>query len=228
MSSLTEVYERIRAGDVRARDEFFRQNLGLVWAVVNRYSHLGEKEELFQVGSIGLLKAIERFDPARGTKFSTYAFPLIVGEIRNFIRDQGDVKVSRKMREIARAAQKILESQGQNITFKAVSEQLGVAEDSLLLAMEASRDAAPLEEAPTLDNMGDFSDSASSRMDVEYALRKIDPILREVVLRRFFQFRSQAEVAQELGMSQAQVSRKEKEALRRMKALLEVRIPASS
>lgn len=220
--SLEAVFKKIRDGDTSTRDRVFEENTGLVWACVKRYAGLLETEDLFQLGAIGLLRAIDRFDPAYGTAFSTYAFPYIMGEIRRHLRDNTPVKVSRRLKEIASQSQRIsrdlVASTGQEPSVTEIASLLGVQPDLVLEALEAARPILYLDE---LSGYGETGESEPAhRMDLEDALGSLDPSLERVIRGRFFDGKTQQELADEMGISQAHVCRLEKKALQSLRSLL--------
>lgn len=230
--NIREIFARIRAGDAGARDEFFQRNTGLIWACVKKYAGLSEKEDLFQLGAIGLLKAIDRFDPSYGVAFSTYAFPLIMGEIRRYLRDGGPVKIGRRLKEIGLQARKISdqkrEETGKEPAASEIAEQLGVSVDLLLSALDATSPLVYFEEASSASSdvavTGEFSSQEASlvdSIDLREALNKLSPRERFIVEGRFFMGKTQSEISQKIGLSQAQVCRLEKEALLKLRMLLE-------
>ncbi len=230
--SLEVVFRKIREGDTHERDRVFNDNTGLVWACVKRYAGLLDKEDLFQLGAIGLLKAIERFDPSYGVAFSTYAFPHIMGEIRRYLRDNAPVKISRRLKEIALAAQRvsreIAASSGSDPPVSEVAFRLGLDADVILEALEAARPVLYLEDLPGYSQErredpgepGEVSLGEAHRIDLEDALNSLDDDLQQVIRGRFYMGKTQQELAEEIGISQAHVCRLEKKALLLLRAYL--------
>ena len=215
------------AGDRRARERLVTRNLNLVHHVVRRYRMSGhDPEELFQVGCLGLVKAVDRFDPDRGTRFSTYAVPLILGEIQRHLRDAAPPGLGRgayRLAQQARAVEDRLASErGRAPSAGEVAEALGVSGAELALALEAARRPASLDEVTTTENEGGrplYERLAAGGLEgwEEAVLRaligRLPPRQRQVVVLRYFRDRSQAEVGALLGLSQPQISRLEKRAV---------------
>lgn len=212
-----------------------QQHLGLVGSVARRFAGLGyEHEDLFQIGCIGLIKAAERFDPDYGVRFSTYAVPLILGEIRRFLRDDGPVKVSRGTQQLARQARKAEEELsarlGRDVSAAEVAAAVEAPLSEVIAALDAQR--APLsifepighdEGGMTLEErLGSESPipAAEDRLALQSALADLAPRDRTLIVRRFFENKTQAAVAAELGVSQVQVSRLERRALAQLKLML--------
>lgn len=226
-----ELLERAKEGDKASRDKIFEQNAGLIRACALRYRGLAELEDLFQQGAIGLLKAIDRFDPSYGVEFSTYAVPVILGEIRRYLRDNLPLRIPRHFREIALKARKIeaelCVSRGREPSAKEVARAMGIELSELVEALESVR--APLEldgirEEEGRDTIGDPRYPAADLGGTEYldlriALERLPPRLQTILVLRHFQGKTQVEVARDLGLSQAQVSRLEREALFQLRHL---------
>ena len=207
-------------------------NLNLVRHVARRYAGMGlDEEDLFQVGCIGLLKAVDRFDPARGTRFSTYAVPLILGEIQRYLRDSAPAGLGRgahRLASLARAAEeRLARERGRAPTAAEVAAAVGVDPGELALALEAARRPASLDEAPPGGDEGarplGERLAAPGGLDVDAAtlralLLRLPPRQRRIVELRYFRDRSQAEVGALLGLSQPQISRLERQALDRLRA----------
>lgn len=220
------LFHRAHAGDAAARDELFAANTGLIWASVRKYGGLLEKEDLFQLGAIGLLKAIDRFDPSYGTAFSTFAVPHILGEIQRNLRDSGLIKIQRRMRELSyladRTRREIVARAGEEPPLSKIAEILGVSLDALCEANEAVAAVLYLEDLPGYSAESHAVESETSAgadsLDLRLAVEKLDGDLRAVIEGRFFGGKTQSEIAEELGISQAQVSRLEKRALFSLRA----------
>ena len=218
---------RVQAGDRAAEEALLQENMPLVAAIARRYQNCGlGQEDMLQLGSIGLLQALRRFDPDRGLCFSTYAVPLIAGEIRRFLRDDGMVKFSRETKSLALKIQRIRREQG-DLTVEELSRQLQVSMEDITAAM-ASREGALSLDAPTDEDGADlqsFLGSADANTEQEALrraeLRELFAVLsqreRQVLYLRYFRDRTQSEVGQRLGLSQVQISRIEKKALLRMR-----------
>ena len=218
---------RVQAGDQAAEEALLRENMPLVAAIARRYQNCGlAQEDMIQLGSIGLLQALRRFDPDRGLCFSTYAVPLIAGEIRRFLRDDGMVKFSRETKSLALQIERVRREQG-DLTVEELSKVLHVPLEDITTAL-ASRTAALSLDAPTDEDGADLqtflgSDDADTEQDAlrRVELRELFAVLsereRQVLFLRYFQDRTQNEVGKRLGLSQVQISRIEKKALLRMR-----------
>ena len=218
---------RVQQGDRAAEEALLRENLPLVAAIARRYQNCGlAQEDMLQLGSIGLLQALRRFDPDRGLCFSTYAVPLIAGEIRRFLRDDGVVKFSRETKSLALKIERIRREQG-DLTVAELSSLLQVPSEDITAAL-ASRTGALSLDAPTDEDGADLqtflgSADANTEQDAlrRAELRELFAVLsereRQVLFLRYFRDRTQSEVGQRLGLSQVQISRIEKKALLRMR-----------
>jgi len=218
---------RLQAGDRAAEAQLLQENMPLVAAIARRYRNCGLlQEDMLQLGSIGLLQALRRFDPDRGLCFSTYAVPLIAGEIRRFLRDDGMVKFSREAKSLAIQIERVRRERG-DLTMEELSQVLGVPVEDITAAL-ASRESALSLDAPTEEDGADLksflgSDDVSTEQEAlrRVELKELFAVLtereRQVVFLRYFQDRTQAEVGRRLGLSQVQISRIEKKALLRMR-----------
>lgn len=221
-------------GDKAARDTLVTENLGLVWSVVRRFDNRGlDREELFQIGSIGLIKAIDRFDVDYEVCFSTYAVPVIMGEIRRFLRDDGIVKVSRSLKEnnwkIQRAKEELCRKLGREPRLEELAEATGLTSEEMVLAMESGRevesiyrsvyqsDGSELSLAEKLAEQRNDQELLENRMLVEHLLGELTPQEQTLIRLRYFEDATQSQTAQVLGTSQVQVSRLEKKILLRMR-----------
>ena len=225
--TFTDNIRRLQAGDQVAEERLMEENMPLVAAIARRYRNCGlVQEDMFQLGSIGLLQALRRFDPDRGLCFSTYAVPLIAGEIRRFLRDDGMVKFSRETKSLAIQIERIRREQG-DLTLEELSARLRVPAEDIAAAM-ASRTAALSLDAPADEDGADLqtflgSADADTEKDAlrRVELRELFSVLsdreRQVLFLRYFQDRTQNEVGRRLGLSQVQISRIEKKALLRMR-----------
>jgi len=233
MSLGKKIFEKIKKGDQRAREQFFNANTGLIWACVKRYSGLLDQEDLYQLGAIGLLKAVDRFDPSYGVSFSTYAVPLILGEIRRYLRDSSSIRVSRRLKEIALMAKKVSEKiktlTGREPSVKEIAEEIGVEVDTLCEALDATSPVLYLEDLAVQQDrtglhapMGDEERSLEI-FDLKEALSRLDENMRLIIEGRFYLGKTQHELSSELGISQAHVSRLEKKALFLLKRFLQGR-----
>lgn len=227
-----ELLERAKQGDKASRDKIFHQNVGLIRACALRYRGLGDLDDLFQQGAIGLLKAIDRFDPSYGVEFSTYAVPVILGEIRRYLRDNLPLRIPREFQELALKARKIeaelYSSTGREPSVKEVAGAMGIEVSELVEALESLRPPVELDglrEEAGRDTIADprypaTGDSYGTEyLDVKIALERLPPRLRTILVLRHFQGKTQVEVARDLGLSQAQVSRLEREALLQLRRL---------
>ena len=217
--------KKAQQGDIASRDEFFESNLGLVKSIAKRFTGRGtDFEDLCQIGSMGLLKAIGKFDIASGFSFSTYAVPLIMGEIKRFLRDDGMIKVSRSIKELGAKAYRVrekLEKDGDEVSVSQIANVLGVAVSELVVALDAVREVVSLNAS---DDGREKIDCIVQPMydvdrkifikDILDELPKRDKLLVEM---RYFKGKTQAETAQVLGISQVQVSRCEKGILKRLR-----------
>ena len=225
--TFTDSIRRLQAGDQAAEERLMEENMPLVAAIARRYRNCGlVQEDMLQLGSIGLLQALRRFNPDRGLCFSTYAVPLIAGEIRRFLRDDGMVKFSRETKSLAIQIERIRREQG-DLTLEELSARLQVPAEDIAAAL-ASRTAALSLDAPADEDGADlqtFLGSANTDTEKD-ALRRVElrelfSVLsereRQVLFLRYFQDRTQNEVGKQLGLSQVQISRIEKKALLRMR-----------
>lgn len=245
MEDTNSLLARAHAGDKAARDQLVQDNLGLVWSIVRRFSGRGQElEDLFQIGVIGLLKAIDKFDLSFDVKLSTYAVPMISGEIKRFLRDDGMVKVSRGLKETASKVYAIRERMekhfGREPTLEEISEELGVSREDIVLAMEANREVESIyktvyqgegNEIYLIDKVAAGETAATGSVGMEDAekekllnhmlllqlLTELGEEERQLIKMRYFENRTQNDVAAQLGISQVQVSRMEKKILRSMR-----------
>ena len=231
---MQELFPLVKAGDQEARREFIQGNLRLVLSVIQRFHNRGESlDDLFQVGCIGLIKAIDNFNQALGVRFSTYAVPMIIGEIRRYLRDYNPIRVSRSLRDTAYKALKTREAlawkSGREPTVAEIAGTLGLPEEDVVFALEAIQDPVSLFESVYQDGgdaiylIDQVKDERVSEdewvrdLSIRQALNRLAPREQKIIRRRFFQGRTQMEVAEEIGISQAQVSRLEKAALGKMR-----------
>jgi len=226
------VFERARSGDQRAREEIFNANTGLIWAAVKRFAGLLEQEDLYQLGAIGLLKAIDRFDPEYGAQFSTFAVPHIMGEMRRFLRDNTPVKVERRLKEVASMAKRFRTAyrskMGIEPSLEEVAKALQVDVDTVVSAMDATQATVYLEDLPSFREKATVSnenapDSVLDSVDLQRAMELLEPKERAILESRFFYEKTQTEISRDIGISQAHVSRLEKKALSVLKSYLEAR-----
>ena len=231
---MRQLFPLVHSGDLAAREEFIRGNLRLVLSVIQRFGNRGENvDDLFQVGCIGLIKALDNFDVSQNVRFSTYAVPMIIGEIRRYLRDNNAIRVSRSMRDTAYKALKmrdqLTEKLGREPNVNELAEAMHVPREDVIFALEAIQDPVSLFE-PVYNDGGDalyIMDQITDEkkpdngwldvIGVKEAMAHLTDRERYILKLRFFQGRTQMEVAGEIGISQAQVSRLEKNALSHMR-----------
>lgn len=229
----TELLRRARAGDKQARQTMIQGNLRLVLSVVQRFAGRGESaDDLFQVGCIGLIKAIDHFDPDLNVRFSTYGVPMIIGEIRRFLRDNNAVRVSRSVRDTAyramQARENLQKQLGREPRTDEIARQVGLPESAVVLALESVVDPVSLYEPVytdggdplyVMDQLGDSGgeDSWISGIMFRDTVESLTPRERRIMALRYLAGKTQVEVAKEIGISQAQVSRLEKGAMERIR-----------
>jgi RNA polymerase sporulation-specific sigma factor len=228
------LFERMNKGDNTARDEFIKGNLRLVLSVIQRFNNRGEYvDDLFQVGCIGLIKAIDNFDVSHNVKFSTYAVPMIIGEIRRYLRDNNSIRVSRSLRDIAykalQAKERLTTKNAKEPTIAQLAEELQLPKEDVVFALDAIQDPISLFESVyhdggdaifVMDQVKDeknIDENWLETITLKEAMRKLNDREKLILNLRFFDGRTQMEVADEIGISQAQVSRLEKTALMHMK-----------
>ncbi len=232
-----ELIKLSKDGDREARDRVVAENVGLVWSIVRRFMNRGhEMEDLFQIGSIGLMKAIDKFDSTYEVKFSTYAVPMITGEIKRFLRDDGMIKVSRSLKESAIKIRSVRERYqnefGRDPTFEELETELDLDKEDIIMAMETGTEVESLyktiyqgDGSPIylIDKLAETKDESEDLVD-KLALREIiaslDDKEQEIIRLRYFKDRTQTDIAKELGISQVQVSRMEKRILKIMRERL--------
>lgn len=232
------LFVRIKQGDTGAREEFIRGNLRLVLSVVQRFYNRGENiDDLFQVGCIGLIKAIDNFNTALDVKFSTYAVPMIIGEIRRYLRDNNPIRVSRSLRDVAYKALMVRENltakNGKEPSVTEIAKELEMEVPEVVLALDAIADPMSLYEAIyndggdaiyLMDQVRDEKNTEESwtqTMNLNAAMERLSDREKNIIQMRFFDGKTQIEVAEEIGISQAQVSRLEKGALAHMRKHVE-------
>lgn len=229
-----ELLKKAQAGDKQAREELINGNLRLVLSVIQRFTNRGENlDDLFQVGCIGLMKSIDNFDLTQNVKFSTYAVPMIIGEIRRYLRDNNSIRVSRSLRDVAYKAllvrDKLIKENNNEPTISQIAKELNIPREEVVFALDAIQDPVSLFE-PIYHDGGDaiyvmdqISDSKNSddswleNISIKEAMKKLNDREKLILTLRFFNGRTQMEVADEIGISQAQVSRLEKTALKHMR-----------
>ena len=221
-------------GDEKARTQLVEENAGLVWCIVKRFYHRGaDAEDLFQIGNIGLLKAIDKFDLSYDVKFSTYAVPMISGEIKRFLRDDGMIKVSRSLKELSYKAylckERLCDKWGREPTISEIADELMVDREELAMALDAGGDVESLhkpifqkdgQEIRLMDKLPEKEreeDKILNHMLLSELLLSLDKEERRLIYLRYFAERTQTQVGEELGISQVQVSRLEKKILKRLR-----------
>lgn len=224
-------------GDKAARDTLFEENIGLIWSVVKRFRNRGvEMDDLFQIGSIGLLKAVDHFDLEHKVRFSTYAVPMIAGEIKRFLRDDGMIRVSRSLKEIAYKAYMVRErlekELGREPAIEEIAAGAGVTPEELVMATEAAAEVESLQQViyqgdgmdislqDKLTEKGNDQERMLDRLLLEEILQYLEPDERRLIHMRYFQDMTQTQIAKRLGVSQVQVSRMEKKILKIMRGRL--------
>lgn len=232
-----KLFRRVQEGDQEARHEFICGNLRLVLSILQRFYHRGENaDDLFQIGCIGLIKALDHFDTSHDVKFSTYAVPMIIGEIKRYLRDNNPIRVSRSIRDTAYRAlsvkERITAETGREPTVEEIAKELRMTKEEISLALDAILDPVSLQEPVyhdgtdavfVMDQVKDeknLDDSWLEKISLKEAIKKLPQREQHILKLRFFDGRTQMEVAGEIGISQAQVSRLEKNALKQMKKYL--------
>ncbi|BDR75294.1 RNA polymerase sporulation sigma factor SigG [Clostridium tetani] len=231
---MRELLIKTQEGDLEARERFIKCNLRLVLSVIQRFNNRGENpDDLFQVGCIGLIKAIDNFDLSHNVRFSTYAVPMIIGEIRRYLRDNNSIRVSRSLRDIAYKAlqvrDKLIAKNDKEPTVSEIANELDIPREDVVFALDAIQDPLSLFE-PIYQDGGDsiyvmdqisdtknLDDSWIENIAIKEAMRNLNKREKLILSLRFFDGRTQMEVADEIGISQAQVSRLEKTALKHMR-----------
>lgn len=236
-SEKESLFKRIEEGDLSARETYIEGNLRLVLSVIKRFSSSNENvDDLFQIGCIGLIKAIDNFDSSLQVKFSTYAVPMIIGEIRRFLRDNSSMRVSRSLKDTAYKAiyarETLTRQNAKEPTLEEIAKEIGISKEDIAYAMDAIQNPMSLYEpiftdgGDTLYVMDQISDKKNKEdtwvehLSLSEAMKKLNSREHEIISLRFFEGKTQMEVADMIGISQAQVSRLEKNALRSMRAYL--------
>lgn len=232
MDTLTLI-NRAHQGDKLARDKILIENTGLIWSIVRRFLNRGhEGEDLFQIGCIGILKAIDRFDTEFDVAFSTYAVPMIAGEIRRFIRDDGIVKISRKIKEnqmkIMHQREIYINEKKQEPTIEELEKVCDLTKEEIVMAMDASRNVESIDKemyskdsAYTLMDLAEddtnIEETVLNKIMVQQLMDMLESKERKIINLRYFKNKTQSQVAKEMGMTQVQVSRLEKKILNSMR-----------
>ena len=229
--------KKVKSGDEFARDSFIVANLRLVLSIVQRFGGREDKsDDMFQVGCVGLMKAIDNFNENLGVKFSTYAVPMIIGEIRRFLRDNNSVRVSRSLRDIAyrslKARENLSKESFSEPSLDDIANYLGLPVKTVTFALDAISDTVSLSEPISgeddnlelmdqIKDLKDCDDSLYEKIALKEAIKLLSPRERQILMMRYYVGKTQIEVSSEIGISQAQVSRLEKSALRAMKEKIE-------
>ena len=238
-NNIQELIIKAKAGDRAAQSKIVESNLGLVWSIVKRFSNRGyDSEDLFQIGSIGLIRAIKKFDTTYAVRFSTYAVPMIMGEIKRFMRDDGIIKVSRGLKETAskaRITKEIMTKElGREPTLGEIAERIKINQEDIVMAMDASNMPESLQNTiyegdsnslQLIDKVSAKTEGAEieDKIAIKQILQSMEPRERQIIVLRYFKEKTQSQVAAMLGISQVQVSRIEKKILTNMKKkILEV------
>ncbi len=231
-----ELFVKIKAGDEEARKTFINGNLRLVLSVIQRFYGRGENaDDLFQVGCVGLIKAIDNFDLSQNVQFSTYAVPMIIGEVKRYLRDNNSIRVSRSIRDLAykiiQYKERYTKEHGKEPTVEEIAKELEVSKEDIAFSLDAIQDPVSLQEPVYNDGsesiyiMDQVKDSKNTdelwaeKITIKGAMEKLNEKERMIINKRFFDGRTQMEVAEEIGISQAQVSRLEKTAIQHIKRL---------
>lgn len=237
MDKNSELVLMAQTGDKKACEQILEDNSGLIWCVVRRFANRGaEMEDLYQLGSIGMLKAVKNFNPDFGVKFSTYAVPMIMGEIKRFLRDDGIIKISRSVKELSvkinQLKQELTKAGSEEPSINELAEKLNVTSEEIIVALEASME---IESLNTVVYQGDNSEitlmdkipqesrdnQLVENIDLKNALLQLEDRERKIIKLRYFQDKTQAQVAEIIGVSQVQISRIEKKVLGYMRKLVE-------
>lgn len=238
MEHTMELLLRAKNGDKEAGELLVQENLGLVGSVVKRFENSGyDRDDLFQIGAIGLMKAIQKFDFSYEVRFSTYAVPLVTGEIRRFLRDDGMVKVSRSIKEsgwrIKKSREKLEQALGRSVTLQEIAQDTGLSEEEIALAIDASEEVTSIyqtvyqsdgSELYLVDKIADDDgqeEAVLNRMTIQQMLQMLEPKEQQLITLRYFNGRTQNSVARDMGMTQVQVSRLEKKILCKMRLMCE-------
>ncbi len=231
-----ELFIKIKEGDEEARNKFINGNLRLVLSVIQRFYGRGESaDDLFQIGCVGLIKAMDNFDLSQNVQFSTYAVPMIIGEIRRYLRDNNSIRVSRSVRDLAYKSiqykERYTKENGKEPTLEQIAKELNVEKEDIAFSLDAIQDPISLQEPIYNDGsesiyiMDQVKDSKNTdelwaeNMTIAQAMTKLNDKEKMIINKRFFDGRTQMEVAEEIGISQAQVSRLEKSAINHIKRL---------
>ena len=228
--------KKIKDGDEKAREEFIRGNLRLVLSIIKRFYGKGENlDDLFQVGCIGLIKAIDNFDINQNVQFSTYAVPMIIGEIRRYLRDKNAIRVSRSMRDLAYKAlgikERIYKEQQRDASVEEIANELGIEKEEVIISLDAIQEPISLQEPAYSENTENIyiidqvkdkkntDELWTQNLTIAESMKKLNEKEKMIINKRFFEGRTQMEVAEEIGISQAQVSRLERTAINHIRRI---------
>lgn len=228
--------KKIKDGDEKAREEFIRGNLRLVLSIIKRFYGKGENlDDLFQVGCIGLIKAIDNFDINQNVQFSTYAVPMIIGEIRRYLRDNNVIRVSRSMRDLAYKAlgikERIYKEQQRDASVEEIANELGIEKEEVIISLDAIQEPISLQEPAYSENAENIyiidqvkdkkntDELWTQNLTIAESMKKLNEKEKMIINKRFFEGRTQMEVAEEIGISQAQVSRLERTAINHIRRI---------
>lgn len=231
-----ELLKKLKHGDLEAREKFINGNLRLVLSVIQRFYNKGENvDDLFQVGCIGLIKAIDNFDMSQNVQFSTYAVPMIIGEIRRYLRDNNSIRVSRSIRDLAYKAlgvkEKIYKEEQREGTIEEIAKQLEVSKEEIVISLDAIQEPISLQEPAYSENTENIyiidqvkdkkntDELWTQNITIAESMKRLNEKERMIINKRFFEGRTQIEVAEEIGISQAQVSRLERTAINHIKRI---------
>ena len=232
-----KLISKSQQGDRDSEESLIKHNVGLISSIAKRFLNRGyEFEDLFQIGSIGLIKAIKNFDPSFSVKFSTYAVPMIMGEIKRFIRDDGIIKVSRSMKDVAKkskiARERLSKELGRDPTINELAEDMHISPEDLVMAMDSmitpeylydvihQDDGSPVLLIDKLAEDDHVDNEITDRIALKEVLERLDAKARQIIILRYFKDKTQTEIANMLGISQVQVSRIEKKVLAKMKDIM--------
>lgn len=237
MADNITLLQRAEQGDKEAEDLLVQENMGLVWSIARRFAGRGyELDDLSQIGAIGLIKAVKKFDLSYQVKFSTYAVPMIIGEIKRFLRDDGAIKISRGLKEKAMkgyaAREKLMREYGRDVTVEEIAQETGLSVEELVQAFEAvtpieSIDRGLYDDGEKTLSLADklpvesHEDTSIHRVMIQEALSKLKPREKQVIILRYFNGKTQTETAKIIGVSQVQISRVEKAALKKIRGWIE-------
>ena len=234
MDETMNLIQRAHEGDKAARDKLVVENMGLIWSIVRRFDRRGyEMEDLFQIGSIGLMKAVDHFDLSLGLKFSTYAVPMIQGEIKRFLRDDGMIKVSRSLKELGirvnGVRQELNGKLGRDPTIDEIAQRLGESREQIAASIESAAEVESLyrpinySDEPgmcLMDRIPEESETQEkllNKMTLKKLVSELESRDKDIILRRYYYNQTQSQVAKDLNISQVQVSRLEKKILKSMR-----------